>query len=219
MPRGKRRIPPEQSFLGQQTLDEIAEAATPQEYKEKTEVIDEPTIGDLAGSAGHVVPGQIAPHPNILVSDAPFPGQTPDPSDTFIPLGQAATAVVAAVQQAAAREGPPPVPTPGPQGTGRVTYKQRVQIMEVYRYPGHFRDAPPWVDRNWLSYFPYSEATPQRPAGPGLNIPGVGAVYVGDFLVQQEVSLDEGLSDVRLAVYTPDEFFRWFIPSRGGDGA
>ena len=35
MPRGKRYKAPEQSFLGNHSIDDLAKAATPEEYKEE----------------------------------------------------------------------------------------------------------------------------------------------------------------------------------------
>lgn len=204
MPRGRRYKKPEQSFIGNHSMDELAAAATPEEYKEENDpVVDEPTIGDL--QASEPARPDITLNPRILVSDSPFEGQTPDPSDTFIPLGEVAKAVVGRVTAIVA-------PSLPPEG---VVYRQRIQILEVYRYPGHLKQAPLWVDRNWIVFFTYDEAHPERKPGPGLRVPGVGDVHTGDFLVQQEVALDETTSDVRMAVYTPEEFFRWFIPTRG----
>jgi len=216
MPRGKRYKAPEQSFLGNHSIDDLAKAATPEEYKEENNpVVEEPTIGDLGG---HTPEMRI--NPRILVSDVPFEGQTPDPQDAGLPpgmvsLGEAANAVVGAVT--AQRMGivepiaPAYVPPPG------VTYRQRIQVLEPFRYPGHLKTAPTWVDRNWIVYFTYDEANPNRAPGPGLRVPGVGDVHAGDFLVMQKVALDDTEYDVRMAVYTPEEFFRWFIPVNRGE--
>src|SRR6185436_11123313 len=113
MPRGRKYKAPEQSFLGNHSIDDLAKAATPEEFKEEEKVVEEPTIGDLRVSSPPYFPTDPDPVPNarILVSDVPFAGQTPDPSDTFIPLGEAANRVVAGAeaQAAAVREAPPPV--------------------------------------------------------------------------------------------------------------
>jgi len=212
MPRGKRYKAPEQSFLGNHSIDDLAKAATPEEYKEENtpqspEIVDEPTIGDLRVSSPPYFPTDPDPVPNarILVSDVPFEGQTPDPSDTFVPLGVVAEKVVQGLEQYLA------APPPG------IEYRQRIQVLEPFRYPGHLKTAPKWVDRNWIVFFTYDEAHPDRPPGPGLRVPGVGDVHAGDFLVMQKVALDENEYDVRMAVYTPEEFFRWFIPINRGE--
>jgi hypothetical protein len=144
-----------------------------------------PTLGDLGVSLPE--PAGIAQ--GFLMSDEPF--EERQPTDTM--------------ERALAE----PV-----QKLGTAKYVQRIDVLEAFQYVGTLKDAPPWIDRNWTSYAGYDEVTKEEP-GPALKVPGLGLCRKNWFIVQQAVRLDEaGTQDVRLAIYRPDDFYKWFLPLR-----
>lgn len=154
----------------------------------------EPYLAAAAVGPGDLLPG-------FAMQDEPF-DTTLDP----VRLGVVVDQVVARV----AAQRPPPTPEIPPAPTRR--YLQRIEIIEEFQYPGHLNGAPLWIDRNWIAYADFDEAS-RRPAGPALLIPGLGMVYRGDFVVFQEVRLTPEHSERRLAIYTPEEFYRQWLPT------
>lgn len=99
---------------------------------------------------------------------------------------------------------------------GVVRYEGRIRILEAFQYLGRLDSAPTWVDRSWLGYSDYDDLRKIEP-GPCLRVPlmsGQNAICrIGDFCVQQEVVLQQGmLSDVRVEVWPKEEFVKNFMP-------
>jgi hypothetical protein len=185
--------------------------------------VDDRTLGEVLG----VLPDLPAGPPPGVMSDLPFPGQTaaeevPDAQPVAQPAAQPAPGVHAAVSAPAVVERRQPDSERHPAGVpgaadravaarGAVTrYVQRITVTEAYRFDGHVQSAPAWIDRNWLSHD--DESRYSHGSGVVLDIPQVGLVRVGDYVVTQDVLLDgTGLSASRVAVYRGDEFERFFI--------
>lgn len=98
-----------------------------------------------------------------------------------------------------------------------VKYESRIKVLEAFRYPGSFRDAPQWVDRNWLAYGQYDPLRGIEP-GPALSVPTSSGVSVmariGDYVVQQEFIIEGERSVIQLEVWAADAFERTFMPVR-----
>lgn len=89
-----------------------------------------------------------------------------------------------------------------------MAYRSRVTVAAAYRFDGRVREAPEYIDRNWISY----DAT--HPRGPALAVPGVGTVKVGEWLVVQNVlNDDESVAFGEFKIYPDDQFRNLFMPS------
>jgi hypothetical protein len=192
---------------------EVSEPETPEPE------VDDRTLGEVLG----VLPDLPAGPPPGVMSDLPFPGQTaaeevPDaqPAPDALAAAPAAVSAPAVVERRQPDSERHPAGVPGAAGRavaarGAVTrYVQRITVTEAYRFDGHVQSAPAWIDRNWLSHD--DESRYSHGSGVVLDIPQVGLVRVGDYVVTQDVLLDDtGLSASRVAVYRGDEFERFFI--------
>jgi hypothetical protein len=93
-----------------------------------------------------------------------------------------------------------------------VTYQSRIHVNEAWQYAGTLRDAPDFIDRNWVGF----------DDGPILRVPHYARpdgeqviCRVMDYVVRQEVKLAEGMPTMeRIEVWPREEFERLFIPSR-----
>lgn len=173
---------------------------------------EEPTLGELYGRA----PENAATNPRILISDEPLDPQTIDHnmmSSRPPPLDVRDDRSARARQDYAEDSWVPlAVPT---EAMPNAQYVQRINVLEAFQYPGTLVNAPPWIDRNWIGWQDFDEVH-NIPAGPALSIPGVGVARRGDFVVQQSVMITEGgISDIKLAIYRPEEFYKWFLPVQG----
>lgn len=97
-------------------------------------------------------------------------------------------------------------------------YESRITILDAFHYPGSFREAPDWVDRNWLGY---ADDDPVRGivAGPALRVPthnrhgDVVLARVGDYVTRQEVRLAPDVpGDIRVEVWAKEQFEKMFLP-------
>ena len=192
----------------------------------------EPTLGELNPNLGS---GADRPAPDFLFSDAPFPGQEPDPSDREITTMP--TNIADRQGPAPQREPPllnqpasasPPVPripqrdtgherhdhphaaVPPKEGQpGSFTWKQRVLVNEAYQFNGRVQEAPPWVDKNWLGH---DDAAKDATGSPiVLVIPGIGTCRRGDYIVQQSVLDDDNMWQDRIEIYKREDFERMFV--------
>lgn len=163
------------------------------------------------------------------MSDAPLP----IPAINFEPEPEpiAASPLPAGVSSANAGRGVPftrPAPldgdilTPSAQrvqgySSGTVVrYEGRIRILEAFQYLGRLDSAPTWIDRSWLGYADFDDLRKIEP-GPCLRVPlttGQNAICrIGDFCVQQEVVLQQGmLSDIRVEVWAKEDFVKNFMP-------
>jgi hypothetical protein len=202
---------------GPQPRDVEATPETPKESPGEalppTEIVEEPTLGDLMR---HAAP----PRPSTVIaaefSDEPLP---PD----FEKLGDIAGVIVRTagpLMQAPLSTRPrAPVPSysrPLPAMPSYIpdtaVYRVRVTPLEVFRYPGFIAaGAPSWIDRNWIAFSPADEAR-GYPAGPSLAVPGVGVARKDWFVVREQVQIAAGLFRERVNVYEPEVFFNWFLP-------
>jgi hypothetical protein len=113
-------------------------------------------------------------------------------------------------------------PSPAAQsvsGNANVVYESRIQILDAFQYPGNLKEAPAWVDRNWVAYAADYDQLRQIEPGPCLRVPlssGVNAICrVGDFVCRQEVILSPGLpADIRVEVWERSQFEKLFVPTR-----
>ena len=86
-------------------------------------------------------------------------------------------------------------------------YRSRVTIGAAYQYDGRLHQAPDWVDRNWAAY----------DEGPAINVPDIGIVRAGQWIVTQEVLDDEGrVSFTELKVYDDGVFKSLFMVNTDG---
>src|SRR4029077_6135718 len=111
---------------------------------------------------------------------------------------------------------PPPRPTPA---AGNVVYESRIQMLEAFQYPGNLKNAPVWVDRNWIAYAAHFAAVRQLDPGPCLRVPlpsGVFAICrIGDYVCRQSVTIAQGLpADERIEVWERSQFEKLFVPTR-----
>lgn len=94
-------------------------------------------------------------------------------------------------------------------------YESRIVIVDAWQYPGSLKNAPDWIDRNWVGYGDYDELREIKP-GPCLRVPlqsGITAIVrIGDYVATQEVKLAEGVTDIRLEAWQRDQFEKLFIP-------
>jgi hypothetical protein len=97
----------------------------------------------------------------------------------------------------------------------RLSYENRIFIVDAWQYPGSLKHAPTWVDRNWVGYAADYDPLRQLEPGPCLRVPLLGGVIaiarIGDYVVTQEVKFDEGLSDLRLEVWEQNQFEKFFM--------
>jgi hypothetical protein len=88
------------------------------------------------------------------------------------------------------------------------TYRSRVSVSTAYRYDGAVRSAPEFIDRNWMAY---------DNGGPALNIPNVGLLHVGEWLVIQDILDDDGsIALTEFKIYDDDTFHGMFMPASAG---
>jgi hypothetical protein len=110
------------------------------------------------------------------------------------------------------------LPLPTQPAAARLTYENRIFIVDAWQYPGSLRDAPPWVDRNWAGYAADYDPLRQLEPGPCLRVPLLGGVVaivrIGDYVVTQEVKFSDGLSDLRLEVWEQQQFEKFFMASQ-----
>jgi hypothetical protein len=94
-------------------------------------------------------------------------------------------------------------------------YEGRITIVDAWQYPGGLQQAPQWIDRNWVGFGDYDEMR-DIPPGPCLRVPNAAGDVVlcriGDYVAQQEVKIDDSLSDLRIEVWAKEQFERLFIP-------
>jgi hypothetical protein len=141
---------------------------------------------------------------------------------------------------AAASPSPPPISgdlSPGrlPDGS-TITFESRVTVIDAWKYPGSLKDAPDWVDRNWIGWadnrpallvptHPNTLVTSRLPDGSiATNSPSIA--HPGDYIVRQKVRLAHDVSPSRLPdgsiaddqlkieVWPADDFEKLFIPVR-----
>lgn len=163
---------------------------------------DGPTLGEVAAAA---LDQPSAPtSPGFVMSDDPIEPQIFDRSAATETVFDPAHALPAPETPL-----PPPVPatpkrkTPAARKPAAMQYVSRIQVTEAYRFDGQVAKAPEWISREWHGY----------DDGVVLMVPNVGMARVGDYIVQQEVLMDhEGDTESKLAIYTPDEFERMFLP-------
>lgn len=99
-----------------------------------------------------------------------------------------------------------------------IKFVSRIRITEAYQYnPMTLKDAPIWVDRNWVGYHGQHDSVRNLEPGPCLRVPDptndetVIVARVGDYVVMQDVKIDEGSSIVEIEVWQKDQFERLFI--------
>jgi hypothetical protein len=81
-------------------------------------------------------------------------------------------------------------------------YRSRVTIGMAYQYDGKLHQAPDWVDRNWAAW----------DEGPAINVPDVGIVRSGQWIVTQSVlNNDETVNFTEIKVYDDSVFQGLFM--------
>jgi hypothetical protein len=77
-------------------------------------------------------------------------------------------------------------------------YRSRVTVGAAWQYDGQLHLAPDWVSREWAAY----------DNGPAIEVPEVGLVRKGQWIVSQDVLGDDGtVAFSEIKVY-PDDVFR-----------
>jgi hypothetical protein len=154
------------------------------------------------------------------MEDAPSEGASTAPDG--LDLGQLVRE--AAARPVAVEDYPPAVatiPAPKPlegelsRGTG-LRYESRIEILDAFQYPGNVAKAPVWVDRNWIGWADMDD-TRGIPAGPCLRVPTFRGDVVlcrpGDYVCRQSVKITDDSHEIRLEVWTREQFERLFLPS------
>lgn len=81
-------------------------------------------------------------------------------------------------------------------------YRSRITVGMAYQYDGKLHQAPDWVDRNWAAW----------DEGPAINVPDVGIVRSGQWIVTQSVlNNDETVNFTEIKVYDDDVFKSLFM--------
>jgi hypothetical protein len=206
-----------------QPVDPPQEPAEPPEPEPEIE----PVLGEMMSTRILKNVFQTPVIPDGLMSDDPFPGQTPDdgdralaqdlsqtrgaPAPDYAPVAAPARpSHVPAIAAAPDRAHEPVARTADPR-PGVVSYVQRVTVTEAYQFNGRVQSAPEFVDRNWLSFDEVSKE--ETGVGIVLELPGIGICRIGDYIVRQSVLMDDtGYSIDRVAVYSKDNFEKMFLP-------
>lgn len=88
-----------------------------------------------------------------------------------------------------------------------VRYRSRVTIGAAYQYDGQLHLAPDFIDRNWAAW----------EDGPAINVPDVGIVKKGQWIVIQRVLDDRGETDFEeIKVYDDGVFRSLFMVEHNG---
>lgn len=173
---------------------------------------DDPAIqpperqGDEPGEVW--VPGQSPPKDPPVPLDKPIEEDTGKPRPTDVPFAQ--PEVLYPAPRTPSGRNPSPLPA-----AEAVMYQQRIKVLEAYQYKGKLADAPSWVDRNWAAYADRDDIRGIS-AGPAVRVPGNGGgatiCRIGDFIVREEVAIVAGVTDIRVAVWSKDQFEKMFFP-------
>jgi hypothetical protein len=108
-------------------------------------------------------------------------------------------------------------------GKPQQRYESRITIIEAWQYPGPMKDAPEWVDKNWIGWAGDDQLR-GIPAGGCLRVPlhgrdgDVVLCRIGDYVTQQDVKIDDRTSDLRIDVWPREHFQKMFIPSPNSPG-
>jgi hypothetical protein len=163
--------------------------------------------------------------PDEEEEDVPLPDRyTPDEDEDEDrpPLDAPDRDIVPPAKPATAMQAPRPgaaSPSPGQP----IRYESRIRVLEAYRYPGSLKDAPPWVDRNWIGYADADDVERGIAAGPCLRVPHSDDVLIcriGDYVARQEVLMAPGVPGVvRIEVWPSNEFEKLFVPVAPGVSA
>lgn len=231
-------VEPEEDPVAENGLPD-ADGGTADEQPGAADPPPEPVLGEMMSDRILNKVFQTPVIPDGLMSDEPFPGQTPDEGDraiapqerlpetrgTVAGPGYAPVAAPAYPeilqadpdQRGSDRDGRLPDrhghPGAGEHGVlvAPQKYVQRVTVTEAYQFTGRVQAAPPWIDRNWLSFDEASKD--ETGVGIVLEVPGTGICRIGDYIVQQKVMMDQqGYSMDRIAVYSRDDFEKMFLP-------
>jgi hypothetical protein len=99
--------------------------------------------------------------------------------------------------------------------TAHIAYTSRIEVIEAFQYDGNLRDAPDFIDRNWVGWDTTPILRVPRPSNPD----GEPAVCrIGDYVVRQSVTLLAGVpAEERLEVWPKADFERLFIPKRNNN--
>ncbi len=183
--------------------------------------------GDDSDVANPDVPGSSPRprHPKPEEQGDPTPDPKPDePSEEKDDGPKPAAALDAAREETYRRQRPNLSASPAQGGlVGEIMprsarYEARITILDAFHYPGSLRDAPEWVDRNWVGYGD-DDALRGIVAGPCLRVPkhniheDVVLARVGDYVTRQEVRLAPGIpGDIRVEVWAKEQFEKMFLP-------
>jgi len=176
------------------TFDEIIGSLPPRKPQEPPH--RQPDSPDLPDPAS---PGN-EPYPGYPDKDPPDPDEDPARLPDDLPTDH--------------EPRDPGHPDPAP---AHFRYESRIVIVDAWQYPGHLKDAPDWVDRNWAAYFDSWDPIRKLEPGPALRVPSsLGQERIcraGDYVAQQEVRLATGVPpEIRLEVWEKEQFQRLFIP-------
>jgi hypothetical protein len=87
-------------------------------------------------------------------------------------------------------------------------YRSRITVGAAYQFDGRLHVAPAWVSREWAAY----------EDGPAINVPEVGIVKAGQWIVSQDVLDDDGgVSYSEIKVYDDGVFRSLFMVEAGND--
>jgi hypothetical protein len=182
-----------------------------------------PANGDPKQDSGPV--DQTNPPRNPPDEDEPEDPDQPDEPDEPMEQGDPDDEDNQSADNPAVREPrePPPLPPPAPGSThpasptSNLRYESRIQILDAFQYPGSLKDAPAWIDRNWVAYATDFDEVRGIEPGPCLKVPlssgHVGVCRAGDFVCRQSVTLATGLPvDIRIEVWDRSQFEKLFVP-------
>jgi hypothetical protein len=99
-----------------------------------------------------------------------------------------------------------------------IKYENRIRIIESFKYPGHLKNAPEWIDKSWIAFADRDDSR-HLEAGPALKVPSPAGgehfqiARIGDYVCREEIRFAEALPpETRVEVWQAAEFQRLFMP-------
>lgn len=153
------------------------------------------------------------------INDLAQAGATADP--TSLPKAQV-KGKAKNIQGGATAPKPPASPAPSAKSSADIKFVSRIRITEAYQYfPQTLSVAPIWVDRNWVGYAGQHDSVRNIEPGPCLRVPDpsqddrVIVARAGDYVVMQDVVIDDKTSIIEIEVWEREQFERLFMVAMG----
>jgi hypothetical protein len=146
-------------------LDLAVQPITPVEPPAEEQTV---TVGDIVA-----LPKDDAALEGFAMSDEPF--------EPLVDVENVPEAIVGGHGLSTVPHSPsPPTSLPGYIApTDNVSYESRIRILEAFRYPGSFRNAPDWIDRNWLGHGDWDPLRQIEPGPPCASLSTAASSWRG----------------------------------------